>query len=323
MAGLFSSTLENFSMKKTLIALAALSAVGAASAQATLSGVIGFGFQSYYNDAAGTGDGSSKGFNMTDGEFTLTATEDLGGGLKITAKTTLVASGRQTAPATKDATLTLSGGFGTLVMGSLEHANINDNAVATGGSPVDSTTDSDDVVMSSSAATADTIVYVTPGMSGFNGILIYADDIGADVPGAGSGTLQAVLIGGVYNAGPLSARIDYATFDNDAGADFDRTRLQASYDFGSFKIGAGWEDRDTAAGRASDGQYIIGVSAPVGSNLTVGALYASDDATDADYFGLGLDYALSKRTVLNASWASIDDGVTDGDEFSVKLTHSF
>lgn len=313
-------------MKKTLIALAALTAVGAASAQATLSGKVGFGFEKI---AGGAGDGTKQGFQMTDGEFTVAATEDLGGGLKATAKTTVEAKGRQSAPATKDATITLSGGFGSLTMGSLEHTNPNKD-YGFGGAPIDTAKDLDDGgVLASKKFTADTVVYVSPTMGGFNFIGIYADDIGADIDPKGSGPLRAVLIGATYADGPLSARLDWTSFDSTtAGADFKRTRIMGSYDFGMVKVGAGFEDRDTAAGNAAEGQYVLGVSAPVGNNVKVGVVYASDDATDRDVWAVGVDYNFSKRTYLNFSYGSWDDGTnvtstSNDDEYSIKLIHKF
>lgn len=320
--------------KKTLIALAALAAVGSAAAQATLSGKVGFGYETVAGNAA---DGTRGGFNITDGEFTLSATEDLGGGLKITAKTTLEAKGRQTAPATKDAMITVTGGFGTVFMGSIEHANAN-VAYGYAGAPVDTTTDwYDGNILATGKATGDTFGYVSPAFSGANFMLLYADDIGADVPGAGSGGggatgIRGVLVGATYAAGPLAARLDHTQFDGVlAGADFNRTRLGASYDFGSFKIGAAYEDReyDTAGTRnAEDGQYLLGVSAPVGDNVRVGLIYASDDATNVDAWAIGVDYKLSKRTKVNFTYDSVDDGTAvesrrNDNSYSLKLIHSF
>ncbi|MGA0015770.1 MAG: porin, partial [Burkholderiaceae bacterium] len=65
-------------MKKTLIALAALGVVGAASAQITIGGSIGYGVQT---SVAGNGSNNTKAhFHMTDADITFSGKEDLGGG---------------------------------------------------------------------------------------------------------------------------------------------------------------------------------------------------------------------------------------------------
>ncbi|MEY3782232.1 MAG: hypothetical protein RIS97_410, partial [Pseudomonadota bacterium] len=73
-------------MKKTLLALAVVAASGAAFAQsATLSGSYAFGYQSA-TSAAGV---RTAGIGTDTAAIALVATEDLGGGLKATAKVSL------------------------------------------------------------------------------------------------------------------------------------------------------------------------------------------------------------------------------------------
>ncbi|MGA1060213.1 MAG: porin, partial [Burkholderiaceae bacterium] len=69
-------------MKKTLIALAALGVVGAASAQVTISGAMAVGIQN-------TTAASAAKFHLTDGDINFSAKEDLGGGLTVDASTSI------------------------------------------------------------------------------------------------------------------------------------------------------------------------------------------------------------------------------------------
>jgi predicted porin len=106
---------------------------GAASAQVTLSGKYAFGFVSdKVSDQAAT-----TGLQTTDGHFTLTAVEDLGGGLKAIAKAEVLSRGRGTPISGRDASLTLAGGFGTVSMGSAESGNPVNNYFGSDGRGLD------------------------------------------------------------------------------------------------------------------------------------------------------------------------------------------
>ena len=103
-------------MKKTLLALAVIAASGAAFAQtATLSGNFTYGYQA--NKVAGV---STAGLTTDTAAIALVATEDLGGGLKATAKVSLANMMRDGAGTGEDAFVSLAGGFGTVSMGAVE-----------------------------------------------------------------------------------------------------------------------------------------------------------------------------------------------------------
>ena len=100
-------------MKKTLLALAVVAASGAAFAQsATLSGSYVFGYQS-----TKVGGVTTAGIGTDTAAIALVATEDLGGGLKATAKVSLGGMMRDGAGTGEDASLVLSGGFGSIDLG--------------------------------------------------------------------------------------------------------------------------------------------------------------------------------------------------------------
>ncbi len=121
-------------MKKSLVALAALAVVGAASAQSsvTLSGNIKGGFAStkYTNGAVAASNGSNTSFADGSSRFIISGREDLGGGMagifqidtrfrvddnNITAGATAVAQ-----LATGNTFVGLSGGFGSIRIGKLD-----------------------------------------------------------------------------------------------------------------------------------------------------------------------------------------------------------
>ena len=125
-------------MKKSLIALAALAAVGASFAQVTITGNLGLSWQQdplIYGDPAVSGTaatsnvntnnllplangGHNQGLRMNDGEIYLTATEDLGKGYSFTARGGMTMRGRQTTVLDRDGTLTLAAPWGSLLAGS-------------------------------------------------------------------------------------------------------------------------------------------------------------------------------------------------------------
>ena len=367
-------------MKKSLIALAALAAVTAASAQSsvTLSGKFGTSFQSPLGSEA-TIKGKAN-IAITDGDIGFAAVEDLGGGLKAGANMALRLRGRENTKAVtvaanatggttaqtyavsyypevgRDATVFLSGAFGTITAGSIELGN-GISGRGFGGTNSSLPTNLNDGGVLSAVAYANILAYSSPVMSGLSVQLTRADSIGSVGNGAttiaasGSETslgLNANVIGLTYANGPLTAGIDSTAFSgntthNGTNSDRKRTRMSADYDFGFVKIGVGQEDNK---GTASTGTYAgkqtaFGISAPITPALRVGMAYAKNSESAvigvstagavAKGTGISADYSFSKRTVLNVSYATIArDDLADnsaynkeGTQYRVRLMHSF
>ncbi len=292
-------------MKKTLIALAVLAASGASFAQSsvTLSGKYAAAYQK--------AQGGDVGFQTTDGDLRVTAVEDLGGGLKATAAVELLNRGRQTASAGRDATLSLSGSFGTLTVGNIEAGNgIMGRGFA--GAPVSLATGYDGAILDP-VANADLASYTTPSMNGFTAVVMRLDSVGETAGNSGgSGSLQANVLQLNYAAGPLSAGIDTTNFAGSSTAS--RTRLSASYDLGVATVGFGYSKK-----QATDAQTAMGVKVPMGA-VTLGAVYAKNGASKG--FGVGADYAFSKLTTLNVSYGD-ETSMTNGDQFRIRLMKAF
>jgi len=343
--------LENFSMKKTLIALAAVAVSSAAMAQVTVSGKYAVAYQSI-ETAAGA---KSTGFGTTDGDVVFTAAEDIGAGMKagaslaikvrgrdsaVTATTTGATAADATKPVTttvsgaagstlggRDATVYLQGGFGRITLGTVEAGNgIVGRAQA--GAPV---IGQDGNVTLDGGANVDMASLTLP-IGAVTATVMLIDSIGN--PGtagmqAAAATQDATLIGLAYAAGPISVGLDQTTFGRNAAAATatdTRTRVSASYDLGVARIGFGYQTKETYASVA-DNQMMVGVSVPMGA-ITLGATYASRDndnnAVDATGYELGANYAFSKRTNLQTAYLSqsVNKG-EDATTLRVRLMHSF
>lgn len=325
-------------MKKTLIALAALATTAAfAQSSVNLTGKFGTAYQQ--------APGARAGLAVTDGDVRFTAIEDLGGGMKATAAMEVRVRGRGAADdgsATgansgvggRNATVNLTGGFGSLTLGAVEAGN---GIIGRGfaGAPV-SLADGYDGSVLSGVANVDWLMYAVPvGPVVVNYQRV--DSIGT--PGGGVGGNQANVFGVSYAAGPISAGLDYTVFKNNRAAGFlyaagttqgeKRTRLSASYDLGVATLGFGVEKNSDIAA-----QYALGAKIPFGA-VTAGVIFAKNNENDAKGFGIGADYAFSKRTVLNVSYGKVDgfqntgtatapvQGVLDDSQYRIRLMHSF
>lgn len=322
--------------------------------------------------AVDRGLGRTTNVAVTDGDVNFAAVEDLGSGMKAGATIGLRTRGREntqaiagtsTSTATssysevgRDATVFVSGGFGTVTAGSIELGNgISGNGWA--GTNLTQSTDLNNGGVLSSNAYSNILQYASPKFSGFQVSVTRADSIGsvgvansavADVGGVtvdNERGLNANLIGLTYANGPLTAAIDQASFGTktatSAAYDRSRTRYSAAYDFGMAKVGFGIEDnKGIGAGTANQTfngkQTTFGISAPLTSKLRVGVIVAKNteagalSAANAKAKGTGLaaDYSLSKRTTLNFSTSKItrDDtnvATKEGKQARLRLMHAF
>jgi predicted porin len=271
--------------------LAALAAVGAASAQSsvTISGKFGVAVQQGLG-AEGGYKGKSN-IAVTDGDVNFAAVEDLGGGLRAGATIGLRTRGREnTSVATtqavtttpslttaqaysrssysevgRDATVFLSGGFGRLTLGSIELGNgITGNGW--GGTNLSLPTDVNNGGVLSANSYANIAQYTSPTFNGLTVTVTRADSaatVGVSpktIAASGNETDRGVtanVVGLSYVAGPISASIDSTNFGGNtsftgAASNRKRTRVSASYDFGVARVGAGQEDNK---GTASTGNY--------------------------------------------------------------------
>jgi predicted porin len=324
-------TLENFYMKKTLVALAVLAASGASFAQATITGQYGYGFKS-----TTTGSATTSGLGTSDANVNFSASEDLGGGMKVAANVKIDHSSRVKI-AGGDDSISLSGNFGTLSMGNVEYDTdvadqfgptfLGGGALATAGL-VDSERTTDFIQYSTSFGPVGLSVRHTEGAAG--------NTLGTGA--AGSGTAQRLnTIAGSYAAGPLSVKADYSTYDNKPdgvnGLFDNRTTLGGSFNLGVATVAVGFQKMNLTGGQNVT-DSIIGVSGSFGAwdlGLDFMASKLDSDpvvANNKTYNGTGFQakYNLSKRTLVRIRYSSADATLNNADKtnsYAVALYHNF
>jgi predicted porin len=354
-------------MKKTLVALAALAATGASFAQVTLTGNIGPSYQMSpeltYVTAAPVGSSTTRaqGLQIQDGEINVTATEDLGGGWKAIAKGGLTVRGRDTAPATRDATVTLITPMGAITAGAVRTCGPWESmmtGVVTG--PIRSGNENNVYTPLPKCALIDVVSYSVP-VGPVSASLAYGEFGGASGNATG---LTFVAPTFVYTAGPLMAGID-ATFFSQAATGtvaagrpvldgLVRTRLFGTYNFGIAKLGLGYQTLTnniastmTASLTVPMGPVVFGLEyaardaqGEISTSAAVRAIgTAVFGATDGDKasssVGLGATYSFSKSVTLNTSYIVYNDAGANTkvagnaglkkleDEYRVRLMKTF
>ena len=329
-------------MKKTLIALAALAATGASFAQVTIFGAVDASYNYASGDTA-TGTQSKNSLansQLGSSKLGFTGLEDLGGGLKAKfwleaglANDSGAGKGTNTnnqAAATGTNGLTfqrrsyvgLVGNFGELQLGR-QYVNTfigvqgNQDPFGTNG-PADSTQMALTLGAAKGAATitnaSNMVTYITPNMGGFTGNVQYF--MGENVTGAATsddGTGYSLT--GAYAAGPLYVALGgQETKYNKVAANgtYQLQSLTASYNFGAAKIVYTYthENVATLTRDIKNDANLFGVIIPVGAfNIKGTYMQATNNLNVVDQkgemYGLGVDYALSKRTSLYATYGGI------------------
>ncbi|MDO8705390.1 MAG: porin [Sulfuricaulis sp.] len=318
-------------MKKSLVALAALAVIGAASAQSsvTLSGVV---------DAAlayGSGDLTNKtrlvNSAYRSSHLLFSGTEDLGGGLKasfhleaginnddgsgqttnLNNQTTVgQANGGGGMTFNRRSTVSIQGGFGEVRLGRdytphyLNHSAYDpfgQLGVGASRAVVGSTTAFGGINFTAVRA-SNSVAYHSPTFSGFGvRVQAYLGENADNLPNAGSGS----SIRGTYAMGPVSLGLAYGKTTTGAGTDLKSTNLGGSYDFGVAKL-MGAITKDAATGFDDVKGWQLGAHIPMGSGLVRTSLSQTDNGTATQkQFALGYVYNLSKRTDLYATVATV------------------
>ena len=326
-------------MKKSLIALAAVAASGAAMAQSsvTLFGVVDTGVT--YIDGKDNWSGMHSGANNTS-RIGFRGTEDLGGGLKanfwLEAGINTDAGDGKSGGASgtglefkRRSTVGLQGGFGEIRLGrELTAAYLAVSRydvfgdVGIGGTKAFST-GATAGNYGSSVRKNNMVTYVSPSFSGFKAQLNYAFGESTQKTwerGAYYG------LGLTYDNGPLSVGFGAERQNNtllgfaanaSSAADGVDSRLTtyglgASYNFGVVKVGGFYRDAKSvnlAGASFKHKSYVLGVSAPVGAAGEVKAQYARYEvkpgSLKADQISLGYVHSLSKRTAAYGTYSYI------------------
>lgn len=316
-------------MKKTLVAIAALAAVGAASAQSTvnLTGVVGFGYQSQATPTL-----INRGLMNTDASLFVNVTEDLGGGLKAIVSMNLDSNGSTSTPSfaqpllRRNTSVSLAGGFGTFTLGSARSTDLITRAFVAPSALPDGLYDTSGIV---SRTAGDYAVYTSPNMSGFTGSLTYFES-GPD--GSATATIHTPLLNLSYANGPLAAGLTFKHSTGTGTAAFVRksnAELYATYDIGVAKFGFGYDSKlvgttavNDVTAQGNKSAFALGVSVPLGA-FTTGINFAKRGTYKVTE--LAAKYDLSKRTNINTSYGkqTADVGISNGTQYRISLNHNF
>jgi predicted porin len=319
-------------MKKSLLALAVLSAfAGAASAQSsvTLSGRVDAGV--IRSGGAWTLGGSQSGYNA----FTLSGTEDLGGGLRAffalnhrfnINNGTINPGGNASGDRSqfyRNSWVGLGGGFGDVRLGRilmpLQDMNGGFDPFDTGYVATTHTGGINATVRANNA-----IYYRTPSMGGFfaHAAIAAGDQQLFTAPSTyRQGAERPIGFAVGYYAGPIRLGLAYDRNTNDLKT----TALYGGYNAGFANLMFQYEKGDVSA---SDdvARWSIGAKVPMGA-VTFKAGYTSWSDEEVKKLGVGLQYDLSKRTNLYTNIGKISgDGASSTAKktmFDVGVTHAF
>ncbi len=306
-------------MKKTLIAIAAIAAMGAASAEVTLYGKADVGVSSSNTDGTtsqgaqfGSGNyetsrigvkGSSEIAGGIKGMFQFEATLDAtGGSLGSKLKNTVGVKDAAATTFNREANFGLTGGFGTVQLGKMwtpYDSAFNDaleyNGFSAMGSAFCGGTHCDNG-MDGSGASKNGIQYTTPMMSGFNAVVMYGSN--GDASSSASAT-NYTGFGVNYANGPLTVNLatekvltslNNTATNVTAGSNTNAWILAASYNLGVATVFAAAEAATadgftagfvsgSAAGSGKDTGSSVGVSVPVSKAMTAALGYATETSS--------------------------------------------
>lgn len=330
-----------------IAAALAPAAVMAEASNVTIYGRIDYGFMSRGGDSGGATQNGRDG-RMNDFEdgilgtnrFGFKGSEDLGNGLKAIYEFEFGFAGDNGtafgSTTNRHSWVGLTGAFGTALGGRVDGARYSfvgkydpfkNQTVANAGSLFGVTSGLGQADRADNA-----VVYITPELApGLKFLAAYTTSL-LNESGAGFGGVRATndiksgdtplyAIAAMYDNGPISLLADYEnlkikSFSTTGGdLEFDLWVFGASYDFGVVKLSGYYENTEgdnTESKAISNGDgWLIGLSAPVTSNITLKASYVkanNDTAADRDCskWGFGGEYAFSKRTTAYATYAKID-----------------
>ena len=301
-------------MKKTLIALAAVAATGAAFAQSsvTLFGIVDLNVRNVKQGGESLTSMSQDG--IASSRLGFRGVEDLGGGMKAGFWLEAGLNPDTGTPAgvqfQRRSTVSLMGNFGEVRLGrdytpTFWNHTVYDPFGTNGvGSSVNTFS-----VLGSGATTLvranNSIGYFLPNFGGFSGQFMYAlkEAKTANTPGEYTGIRLT------YAAGPLSVALATGTEGSSIETEsFKRTNVGASYDFGVVKPMAQYTIGKF--GSAEVKHLMVGVVAPVGPG-NIKAAYTRSDYNpaagngDANQIAVGYDYNLSKRTAVYGTYSRL------------------
>jgi len=316
-------------MKKTQMALAAVALVASSAALAmdvTVSGVVDFGYQSLSNSGAGTYDAAGTTFtatgtaggtqqqlttgNLSPNFLTVSANEDLGGGLKANVTFQNLIDRSAFNPLGVKATVS-SDSMGELTVGNwldpLFLALAPHSAKTDGGSNIGGFVTPYFASNISGIWVQNQVAYTTPD---FGGLKATAFIRTGEVPG-NSATGGASGFTASYSAGPFGFAAGTSDRRDATNNAIKATVAGGSYDMGAVKVGVIYmSSKDGSVSNMKKDSYGVNFSVPVDA-LTVSLGHYQTEVSTTTNKGqvtvlTGL-YALSKRTSLFANVEAVQN----------------
>ncbi len=343
-------------MKKHLIATAVIAALTSPvmAQNVSISGYAELGLENTKNSQSGTADTTATVSGVFgSSRLAISGSEDLGGGMKagFRLESSLdLTNGRLGATTlgtqannpifNRGVELNLSGAFGTVAFGKLDHNGIENNEAAlsaiTGNISLFTSTSSSygaNVEATEVASDANgTIRFVTPT---FNGIQL---DLGWTPSDNGTSSLAAY---GTAHEGIRSAQLRGTLADvnfrvgggrvSQATGDIDVRGFSIGYNLGVAEVGVAYQNQDNPGATADAKETIVGIKVTLGNGLDVRGNYrvidvAGGTTSDATQQVVALAKALSKRTTVYGMFRNTDLDVSTGNdtkELGVYVSHTF
>ena len=308
-------------MKKSLLALAALTAfAGAASAQSsvTLFGIVDAAYGHVSAGGRSVSGISNSGLNSS--RLGFRGIEDIGGGMRagFWLEGALSNDDGNAAGLTfqRRSTVSLMGNFGEIRLGrdytpsfwnTTQYDPFGTNGVGTSLTP--GMISAAGITTNTTAVRSNnTIGYFLPGnLGGFTGQVQYGfGEVASNAPNRGQGNYFGFRVG--YAAGPLSANYAYGNVKGVSGATNVKTNnIGFAYDLGFVKPMFFWGNEKAGTG-AKVSAWELGLTAPIGAGELRAAFSDYDVANsnnDWKKFAIGYGYNLSKRTQLYTTYARV------------------
>lgn len=337
-------------MKKTLLAIAALSAIAAAPAMAQSSVQIYGQVESaisksndgtsFLSGVGGTGQAKSDVYSLNglNSRLGFKGTEDLGGGLKalfqLEHRFTTDDGAQNGAFFHGRSIVGLSGGFGEITLGR-DYSPVYGVAQAADPFAFDATvgqlgafhqyagygigTGKGAFNANGGNRVNNAVTYTSPTFNGFTGKVSVA-------AGETAGLKRELGASLAYASGPLAAAVGYDQFDSDNNL----LVVSASYDLGYVKPLASYSQSKVAGVKRDN--VTLGATAPLGNGFLKAAVarFSTDTVNgagadvDTTKFALGYEYTLSKRTSVFTDLGSAKgDNRTRTTALDVGLRHKF
>jgi len=319
-------------MKKSLIAIAVLTAAGAVSAQSSLNL---YGIADVWIGKTKNGDTNLGSGGLAGSRIGFKGTEDLGGGLKAhfqLEQGVSLDTGAAAVPGlsfSRQANVGLSGGFGSVKLGRSFTALDDINGAANSGfdSALSAT---NNVWVAYTGSVNDQIYYATPSMGGLTGA------VGFNLSGDATDITSMHV---KYSNGPIYVGVAYQDDKSTtAGKSIEHMLLNGTYDLGMAVVKASYRTVKNPVGdifiNPKATEYHVGLDYPVNSNLTLSVGYANSETEASNGvttgksrksagFDFAAGYSLSKRTMLYGGFNSTKTNGVKDSFVAAGVNHAF